>query len=856
MRLLRGNQLGTLTIVAVACTLLLVAAGTGAGKRERSFRPGASSWRGLVGDARVQVAIGQRMLVVLRDRSLADRVTAGARPSRELSRRWTASAFAAQQQLLSTLAAAGVRVRREFRYARVLNGFSATLDGRALAMLEAAPQVAGVYPVRAAYPATSVSVPAGRVTLGSGGWTGALLPGFDGTGVRVALLDTGVDLSHPYLHGRVETGVDLVDGSTSAEARARPGSTIEVERHGTELASVLVGASEAAGISPLVPGVRVLPLRVAGWQRDAVGKTSVYARTDQVLAGLERAVDPDGDGSADDAVDVALVGVAEPYAAFADGPLARAVDGARRLGLLVVAPSGNDGPAASTFGNVSGPGGAPAALTVGAADLRGQAQEVRLVVRTGLQVLLDRVLPLAGSVAPVGGIRANLALPRIPEGSPSALAVDAFFDGRGFSLVAGKAALVPAGAAPEATARNAARAGAVAVVIYGANLAAGALGAPTGVSVPVLSLPQAFARSLAASIHAGSTISLVLGRTRVVRNTAAGRVAAFSSRGLSFDGRIKPDLIAPGVGIPVADPGFGEDGLPRSGTVNGSSVAAAVVAGAAILLRQARPELGPSALKALLVGAARPRHSDPVSAQGGGLLDLGAATASEVVAAPASLSFGPAHGAGALEPRVLELRNVSTRRVVAYLGTAGAGAHAPITLTVSRPRVDLRPGGIARLLVRARVNRTPASRLGQGWLVVTPVGGSSLRVPWAIGFRSPAGSLLSGVHLSMTTFVRSNRSRAVLTFQAGRVVTAAGGDAIVPVTRLDVELWDLERRRPQRLGLILRLRDLLPGRYTLGLAGRDPTGQPLPAGRYRVTIIAAPTVPGSASRASVTFRVR
>jgi hypothetical protein len=856
MRLLRGNQLGTLTIVAVACTMLLVAAGTGAGKHERSLRPAASSWRGLVGDPRVQVAIGQRMLVVLRGPSLADRVAAGGRPSRQQARQWTASAFAAQQQLLSTLAAAGVRVRREFRYARVLNAFSAALDGRALAMLEAAPQVAGVYPVRAAYPATSAAAPAGRVALGPGGWTGATLPGFDGTGLRIALLDTGVDLGHPYLHGRVLPGVDLVDGSTTAEARARPGSTNEVERHGTELASVLVGSSSDAGLSPLVPGARVLPLRVAGWQRDATGTASVYARTDQVLAGLERAADPDADGSADDAVDVALIGVAEPYAAFSDGPLARAVDGTRRLGTVVVTAAGNDGPAASTFGNVSGPGGSPAALTVGAADLRGQAQEVRLVVRTGLQVLLDRVLPLAGSVAPVRGIRANLALPRVPEGEPSALPVDSFFDPRGFSLVAGKAALVPAGAAPEATARNAARAGAVAVVLYGANLAAGALGAPAGVTIPVVSLPLGFARSLVASIRDGSTISLVLGRTRVVRNTSSGRVAAFSSRGLSFDGRIKPDLVAPGVGIPVADPGFGDDGLPRSGTVNGSSIAAAVVAGAAALLHQARPTLGPAALKALLVGTARPRPSDPVSAQGGGLLDLGAATASELVAAPASISFGPASGSGALDPAILELRNVSTRRLVAYLSTAEAGRSAPITVGVSRTRVALAPGGVARLAVRARVNRIPASRLAQGWLVITPVGGSALRVPWAIGFASPAGSLLSGVRLSTASLEAASNSRAVLSFQAGRVVAGAGGDAIVPVSRLDVELWKLVKGKPARLGLVLRLRDLLPGRYALGLAGRDPEGKKLPAGRYRVTVTAAPTAHGQASRVGLTFRVK
>jgi hypothetical protein len=82
---------------------------------------------------------------------------------------------------------------------------------------------------------------------------------------------------------------------------------------------------------------------VAGWQPDADGSVSVYGRTYQVLAGLESAVDPNGDGDAHDGARIALVGVVEPFASFPDGPLARAGRGALALGTLVVAP-GNDEP--------------------------------------------------------------------------------------------------------------------------------------------------------------------------------------------------------------------------------------------------------------------------------------------------------------------------------------------------------------------------------------------------------------------------------------------------------------------------------------------------------------------------------
>ena len=71
-------------------------------------------------------------------------------------------------------------------------------------------------------------------------------------------------------------------------------------------------------------GASVLPIRIAGWQPDGRGGYAVYSRTDQLIAGLERAVDPNGDGDAHDAARVALVGVGAPYAAFADDPAARA----------------------------------------------------------------------------------------------------------------------------------------------------------------------------------------------------------------------------------------------------------------------------------------------------------------------------------------------------------------------------------------------------------------------------------------------------------------------------------------------------------------------------------------------------
>src|SRR5205823_14668567 len=114
--------------------------------------------------------------------------------------------------------------------------------------------------------------------------------------------------------------------------------------------------------------------------------------------------DPNDAGEAHGAARVALVGVAEPFAGFADSPLALAVAGAMRLDTLVVTPAGNDGPVGPGYGSIAAPGGAPAALTVGALDLRPRYGEVRVVLRDGLQVELDGTRPLASAVPPSGAL--------------------------------------------------------------------------------------------------------------------------------------------------------------------------------------------------------------------------------------------------------------------------------------------------------------------------------------------------------------------------------------------------------------------------------------------------------------------
>ncbi|MFH9956142.1 S8 family peptidase [Streptomyces roseolus] len=166
--------------------------------------------------------------------------------------------------------------------------------------------------------------------------------GFDGTGVRIAVLDTGVDKTHEDLRTRV---VGEKNFSASPDAADRVG-------HGTHVASIAAGtgARSDGRFKGVAPGAEV----ISGKVLDDEG----YGDDSAVLAGMEWAV---AEGA-----DVVNLSLGSPDSPGVD-PLEAAIDRiSAEKGILFAVAAGNDGEAgASTIGS---PGSADAALTVGAVD--------------------------------------------------------------------------------------------------------------------------------------------------------------------------------------------------------------------------------------------------------------------------------------------------------------------------------------------------------------------------------------------------------------------------------------------------------------------------------------------------------
>lgn len=232
-------------------------------------------------------------------------------------------------------------IRHEYRI--VFNGFAVRLPVSAQRRILTHPDVRAIYPDSEVHAALDTSVAAVGAPLV---WTSF---GYRGAGRVLAVLDTGVDYHHPDLGGCLGPSCKVIGGADLVDFDADPTDPVG---HGTMVAAIAAGNGVVPGVAP---EARILAYRVL--DVNGLGSQSI------IIAGLERAVDPNGDSDPADRADVvnmSLGGLGHP-----DDALSQAVDAATALGTLVVAAAGNDGP---FYFSIGSPAGARSALTVGVTD--------------------------------------------------------------------------------------------------------------------------------------------------------------------------------------------------------------------------------------------------------------------------------------------------------------------------------------------------------------------------------------------------------------------------------------------------------------------------------------------------------
>lgn len=222
----------------------------------------------------------------------------------------------------------------DYVYADTVVKLIAPVDGRWVAPSRAEPQFT--------YGLKKIMIPEFR----------AAKPDALGQGIRVGVIDTGIDAKHPDLVGKVAAFADLVSKKTEP---------YDDQGHGTHVSGTIAGGTasgEAIGVAPQVKFITAKFL-------DANGSGSF---SNAVLA-MQWVVDPDGKPETDDGAMLVSNswGGSSPSASKdpKDEAMCKAVDSWVKLGVMPVFAAGNSGPGPKTVGL---PGGCPNAFTIGATD--------------------------------------------------------------------------------------------------------------------------------------------------------------------------------------------------------------------------------------------------------------------------------------------------------------------------------------------------------------------------------------------------------------------------------------------------------------------------------------------------------
>ncbi|RKP10268.1 peptidase S8/S53 domain-containing protein [Thamnocephalis sphaerospora] len=395
---------------------------------------------------------------------------------------------------------------------------------------------------------------------------------FRGEGIKVGVVDTGIDYRHGALGGcfgpncRVVAGYDFAGDKYNGDERTRvedPDPLDSCNGHGTHVAGII--AANDAKVTGVAPAARLGAYRVTGCKD--------ITQSDVIVAGMERAY---LDGM--DVINVSMLGLttwhSSPDAVYAEYLAQR--------GVIVVAAAGNSG----TFGMwlTTAPAISNGALSVASVD---GARYMATVFTASTDV--DRVIEYYSSMP---GNVLNYTEIDVGIVSSATVPADAPPDGACSAVTGnytGRVAVVRRGGCQFFTkVLNVQRAGAVAAIIYNnpEDEFASPIITDSRVTIPGILIDHINGAALVENIRVNGTAVNVTfaAEARLTDNPNSGLISLFSSWGPGPELDMKPDLAAPGGGIystwPVNLGGYASD--------SGTSMSSPYIAGAVALYKQAR----------------------------------------------------------------------------------------------------------------------------------------------------------------------------------------------------------------------------------------------------------------------------
>src|ERR1035437_10315203 len=512
----------------------------------------------------------------------------------------------------------------------VFNGLIVNIpDARAAELLEI-PGAVKLHAVRRVQPLLNHALPLHKVP---DAWN--LLPlGQDGAGagIKIAMIDSGVDVNNPAFSDPLPPVDGFPKVLFASDTRFTNAKVIVAKNYTTLLpdggepdaddrdghgTGTSVAAAGGAASTPYGPLTGVAPKAYIGNYKvlDANGGTS-----DVIAKAIDDAV---ADGM--DVINISLGSYVTSYSDIASSEVGQAaIARAAQAGVIVVVAAGNSGPGAGTIGDYAS---APDAITMGA---------IHNDRSLGNAITIDGVAPYAAFTGdgPDPGQVIGGTLFDVTKVDSSSLACSPLPSGS----VAGKIVLVLRGTCTFTSKLNdVAAGGALAVIVYnnpgGATFTTGYAGVGTA-TLPALFVNQSEGADLKARAAGDSGVQVALDFVGVTAFAARTDVSDFSSRGPSVGSALKPDLVAVGDEIVTGAQNSYTSGQSNSASgfidTAGTSFSTPLVAGAAAVLKAARPGLTVQQYRSLLInGAAAATASEGVTATlsqaGAGILNLAAA---------------------------------------------------------------------------------------------------------------------------------------------------------------------------------------------------------------------------------------